>query len=128
MLSYDKLKLAHTIFALTSIAGFCLRGYWILCLQRPVQGRITKTLPHIIDSLLLAAALGMLYQLKLSPFATSWLTAKIIALLFYIGLGMLALRFGKTRRQRSFAYLLALFTAAYIVSVALTKSPYGFMA
>jgi uncharacterized membrane protein SirB2 len=57
----------------------------------------------------------------------NWLSAKIIALLVYIGLGMVALRFGKSRKTRVNAWLLALLTAVYIISVAYSKSPLGFL-
>ena len=54
--------------------------------------------------------------------------AKIAALLCYIGLGMVALRFGRTMRTRVAAWLLAMAAALYIVSVAYSKSPLGFFA
>ena len=54
-----------------------------------------------------------------------WITAKLLALLLYIGLGMVALRFGRTQRVRVAAWVAALMVAAYIVSVALNKSALG---
>ena len=92
-----------------------------------LQYRLAKVLPHIIDTLLLGSAIGMLWVWGMSPLETPWLSAKIIALLVYIGLGMVALRFGKTRRVRVSALLLALLTAGYIVSVAYSKSALGFI-
>jgi uncharacterized membrane protein SirB2 len=68
----------------------------------------------------------MLFIWQTSPFAMSWLTAKIAALLLYIGLGMIALRFGKTGTVRLTAWVAAMLTAFYILSVALSKSPWGF--
>ena len=90
--------------------------------------RIAKTLPHIIDTLLLGSAIGMLFIWQTSPLAFTWLSAKVIALLAYIGLGMVALRFGRTRQVRILAWVSALVIAAYIVSVALNKSALGFFA
>jgi len=69
----------------------------------------------------------MLVQWRLSPVGQPWLIAKLLALLAYIGLGMVALRYGGTRRIRGTAWLLALATAAYIVSVAFSKSAWGFL-
>lgn len=91
-----------------------------------LQHRAAKVLPHLIDTLLLCSAIGMLLVWQMSPLESGWLSAKILALLLYIGLGMVALRFGQTRRVRISAWLLALFTAGYIVSVAYSKSPLGF--
>ena len=126
-MSFEALKLIHLSCAFLSISGFALRGYWMLTgsglLRRPLARRV----PHVIDTLLLASAIGMLLIWQVSPLQVSWLSAKIIALLVYIGLGMVALRFGKSRKTRVNAWLLALLTAVYIVSVAYSKSPWGFL-
>ena len=97
----------------------------MFCGNALLDRRIAKTLPHIIDTLLLGSAIGMLFIWQTSPFAFTWLTAKVAALLLYIGLGMVALRFGRTRPVRISAWVSALAVAAYIVSVALSKSALG---
>jgi uncharacterized membrane protein SirB2 len=84
-------------------------------------------LPHIIDTLLLGSAVSMLVIWKSSPLDFGWLTAKILALLAYIGLGMVTLRFARSEKGRQVAYGLALASAAYIMSVAYTKSAAGLM-
>ena len=124
---FEALKLIHISCALLSIAGFTLRGYWMLTESSLLRRRSAKILPHVIDSLLLGSAIGMLLIWQVSPLQLSWLSAKVIALLVYIGLGMVALRFGKSRRVKVNAWLLALITAGYILSVAYSKSPLGFL-
>ena len=104
-----------------------MRGYWMFTANSLLDRRGAKTLPHIIDTILLGSAVGMLFIWHSSPFSMGWLSAKIVALLVYIGLGMVALRFGKTRRIRTSCWLMALVVATYIVSVALTKSAQGFL-
>ena len=111
-----------------SIAGFGLRGYWMASDNTLLQHRAVKLLPHIVDTLLLGSAITLLVILHLSPLAQPWLAAKIIALLLYIGLGMVALRFGPSKRIKVSAWLLALLTVGYMVSVAYSKSPWGFFA
>ncbi len=123
---FDVLKTIHVLSATASIGGFILRGYWMFTASTLLDRRGAKILPHIIDTILLGSAVGMLLIWHSSPFSTGWLSAKVIALLAYIGLGMVALRFGKTRRVRTWCWLMALVVAAYIVSVALTKSAQGF--
>ncbi len=93
-------------------------------LDRP----LAKRLPHVIDTLLLGSAIGMLFIWHSSPFSMPWVSAKLLALLLYIGLGMVALRFGKSRRVRVTAWVSALVVAAYIVSVAINKSALGIFA
>ncbi len=55
-------------------------------------------------------------------FTQAWLTAKLIALLIYIILGEIALKHGTTQTIRATAFLLAIATFFYLVSVALTRS------
>ncbi|MBE9538629.1 MAG: SirB2 family protein [Proteobacteria bacterium] len=128
MTPFELLKVVHVSSAVLSIGGFALRGYWMLRGNELLQRRMAKTLPHIVDTLLLGSAIAMLFIWQTSPFSLDWLTAKVLALLLYIGLGMVALRFGKARVVRITAWLLALAVAAYIVSVALSKSALGFFA
>ena len=128
MTLFDGLKVIHVSCAVLSIGGFGIRGYWMLSGNTLLDRRIAKTLPHIIDTLLLGSAIGMLFIWQTSPFEFMWLSAKVVALLAYIGLGMVALRFGRTRQVRILAWVSALIIAVYIVSVALNKSALGFFA
>ncbi len=128
MPQFELLKALHTGCAFLSISGFALRGYWLFTGNRCLGLRLARVLPHIVDTVLLGCAIGMLVIWQENPLSQAWLTAKIIALLAYIGLGMVAFRFGRTRRVQGFAYGAALLTAAYIVSVAYTKSPLGLLA
>ena len=122
------LKLIHVSCAFLSITGFGLRGYWMIRDNPLLQHRLVKRLPHVIDALLLASAIMLLIVLRLSPLEIHWLVAKIYALLAYIGFGLVALRFGQSKKIRIGAGLSALVTAGYIVSVAYTKNPLGFVA
>ncbi len=120
-------KFIHVTCAFASIAGFALRGYWMSVDNPLLRHRVTKVLPHVIDTLLLGSALALLFALHLSPLTQPWLSAKIIALLCYIGFGMVALRFGRSKKMKVSACLLALLLAGYMVSVAYSKSPWGFL-
>ncbi len=114
-----------------SLTGFIARGIGNLIDARWIRHRLARTLPHVVDTLLLASALGMLWILRLPPWRSPWVSAKILGLLVYIGLGSVALRRtapGRAPRPkalRAAAWALALLTFGYIVSVALTKRPEG---
>lgn len=125
MSNFELLKLLHVSCAFLSISGFALRGYWMLTDNSRLRRRATRILPHVLDTLLLGSASGMLMIWQVNPFSLNWLSAKIFALLVYIGLGMVAFRFGRTRQLRLLVFSLALLSAAYIVVVAYTKSPLG---
>jgi uncharacterized membrane protein SirB2 len=74
-----------------------------------------------VDTVLLASAAWLAWFLGQVPFVHGWITAKVLALVLYIVLGMLALRRGRTKRQRAAAFVAGLATVAYIVAVALTR-------
>jgi uncharacterized membrane protein SirB2 len=123
--NFELLKLLHMSCAFLSIGGFTLRGYWMLTDDARLRQRAARLLPHLLDTVLLGSAIGMLVIWQVNPFSLNWLSAKIIALLLYIGLGMVAFRFGRTLQIRQVAFGMALLTAVYILAVAFTKSPLG---
>ena len=84
--------------------------------------RWVKITPHVIDTVLLLSAIALVVITSQYPGSLSWLNAKIAGLIVYIVLGSIALRYGKTKQIRVYAWCLALITFAYIVSVAYSKS------
>jgi uncharacterized membrane protein SirB2 len=127
-LLYQTLKLVHIACAIASIAGFALRGILMLRDSPLLETRFARIAPHVVDTVLLASALWLAVLIGQYPFVQGWLTAKVIALLAYIALGTVALKRARSKTIRSTAFALALATAAYIVSVALTRDPLGFLA
>jgi len=126
ILDYATVKQVHVTAAAVSIALFLLRGAWMLRSPQQLQRAWVRVVPHLIDTLLLASALWLAWQLGTG--AAHWLTAKIVALVVYIAAGTVALKRGRTRAVRIGALLFAVATFGYIVSVALTKSPWGALA
>jgi uncharacterized membrane protein SirB2 len=121
---YPALKTIHVSCVILSISGFALRGAWMLQGSPLLRRRLTRVLPHAVDTLLLGSAIGMAVMIRQYPFADGWLTAKLVALLVYIVLGSVALKRGRTRRVRLAAFGGALATAGYLVAVGLTKHPW----
>jgi len=117
------LKAIHITCVFLSFSLFFLRGIWLLRGSPIMQQRWVKIAPHSIDTVLLTSAILLAWQLGYTPFNSPWLVAKIIALLLYIVLGMLAFRFAKTQTLRLYAWLAALLTFAYIVAAATTHDP-----
>lgn len=117
------LKSIHIASVILSGSLFFLRGIWLMRGSPVMQQRWVRIAPHSIDTVLLTSAILLAWQLGYSPFNAPWLAAKIIALLLYIGLGMLAFRFAKSNSVRLHAWLAALITFAYIVAVASTHDP-----
>lgn len=120
---YLIIKNIHIVAAMTSIAGFVLRGVWMIRGSSMLERKLVRVLPHIIDTVLLVSAIWLSILLAQYPFVAGWLTAKLIALIIYIVLGMIALRRGKTRRQRIVAFSFAVLAFVYILLVAVFKTP-----
>jgi uncharacterized membrane protein SirB2 len=121
---YPAVKHVHMGAAALSIALFVVRGLWMMRAPARLATPWVRVVPHVIDTVLLASALALAWMIGFAANA-SWLGAKIVALVAYIGFGTFALKRGPTRATRVAAFVAALATFAYIVSVAFTKSPLG---
>jgi uncharacterized membrane protein SirB2 len=126
-MDYLAVKLVHQTAVTLSIMGFFVRGLASLNGARWTQSRAAKTLPHLVDTILLLSALTMAWMLRLTPDKAPWLLAKIVGLVLYVGLGVLALRPGRPFAVRAAAWVAALAMVAWIVSVAITKTPLGLL-
>lgn len=105
-----------------SIGGYIARGGLMLRDSALLNARWVRTVPHVVDTLLLASAIGLSLILHQYPIAQGWLTAKVIALVAYVVVGAIGLRYGRTRRIRIATFFGAVAIFAYIVAVAVTHS------
>jgi uncharacterized membrane protein SirB2 len=121
--SYFWVKTLHISCVSISISLFALRGTLEL-MGKPWRDKpVLRWAPHLVDTLLLTSALWLAWRIGQYPFVDGWLTAKVLALLAYILLGMRALSRKTPRSQRLPFFGAALLCASYIVGVALTHSP-----
>jgi uncharacterized membrane protein SirB2 len=125
-MGYLAVKHLHMSCAALSILLFALRGVWMLRDSPQLGRRWVKSVPHMVDSVLLASAIGMVLWSGQYPFVQPWLGAKVVALLLYIALGVLALKPGPPKPVRAAAFGAALLTVFYIVAVALTRRVFPF--
>lgn len=126
-MSYTLLKLVHISSVMLSYLLFLTRGIWMMRASAQLQQRWVKIMPHVIDTVLFSSAIMLAILIQQNPLVDSWLTAKVVGLLIYIGLGMVALRFGKIRIVKVSAWIMAQLVFFYIVLVALTKNPAIFL-
>ena len=126
-MDYLQLKTIHVTCVAVTFVLFLGRGMLMLADSPLLKARFLRIAPHLNDTLLLGSALWMMAISRHYPFAESWLTAKLAALIVYIGAGMIALSHGRTRGSRVTAWVFALLVFVYIVSVALTRSPVPFV-
>jgi uncharacterized membrane protein SirB2 len=121
MQTYQAVKHLHMTCAAISVSFFILRFIWMRRGSSLLQQRWVRILPHVVDSILLASALTMVFWSGQIPFQQGWLGAKIVALLGYIVLGSIALKRGKTAQGKAVAFVAALLVFGYIVAVALSR-------
>lgn len=123
-MSYLLLKMIHVSSVIMSYSLFFLRGVWLMQDSSYLRLRWVKVLPHIVDTVLLTSAITLAILIQQDPMNHAWLTAKVIGLLLYILLGMIAMRFGRSREIRITAWIAAQCVFIYIVLVALSKNPW----
>ena len=122
-MTYYWLRQLHVATVIFTISFFTLRFYWMIFHPRLEKQRWVRIGSVTNDTLLLCAGIGMAVLSGQYPFVAPWLTAKLVGLLLYIILGTLALKRARNLRARVLSGVLALISAGYIVSVALTRSP-----
>lgn len=124
---YLALRHLHRACAVVSIVGFGARWAAGLAGQAWVRGRAARTLPHAVDTVLLGSAVALAVGAGLNPLVVPWLGIKVVALLAYIGLGMVALSPRRPRPLRIAAGVGALAVFGHIVAAALVKHPAGLL-
>ena len=119
--SYLLIKQLHMFTAGLSLALFVLRAWWSVRESPRLRQRWVRILPHVNDTLLLAAGVTLMILLKAWPTQQPWLAAKLIGLLAYIGVGTIAIKRGRTPLARGVAALVAVAIFAYILGAAVTR-------
>jgi uncharacterized membrane protein SirB2 len=120
--SYVALLGAHRLLAVSSPLLFSLRAWRSIRGLEPARGWLRVT-PHVVDSLLLLAGIGLALIIRQYPFLDAWLTAKLLALIAYTAAGHVAVRRARSVRGKLTAWLIGLALVLYIFAVAITRSP-----
>lgn len=121
------IKHIHLTFVALSLFSFILRGIWMINDSPYLQAKLTKILPHIIDTVLLASAIWLVVTLGLQPGEHPWLVTKIIGLIAYIALGVVALKSKREKRVKITAWVAAIACFGFVASAAFSKSAAGFL-
>lgn len=122
-MEFALLKAIHIGSVAVSYFLFLVRGIWMLSDSPLLKQRWVRIVPHVNDTLLLAAGVWMTAIIQQYPGTHGWLTAKLAGLVLYILLGLMALRPGRTKRVRAAAWIAAQVVFGYIVAVALSHNP-----
>lgn len=123
---YSTLKMIHITTVVLSIGLFAVRLYWAYSKPARLQIRWVRILPHAVDVVLLASAIGLTKVLHQYPFIHAWLTAKVLALIAYIICGTVALKRARSQFERNLASVGAFSCVIYIIAVAINHDPFPF--
>jgi len=127
MSTYMILVHFHSALAVLTGLGFAARGVWRLGMGRAINNRALRIAPHVVDTLLLASGIVLMVQASLWPHLVAWFGLKLVLVVVYIVLGILAFRSRPGVRAWVF-FALALLAWIWILGVALGKSSLGWLA
>lgn len=117
---YAQLHQLHVACVAASGTLFSARALLHVKGSRLARHRAVRVASYVIDTTLLVAGILLTLIIQQYPFVNGWLTAKVLLLPCYIGLGLIALRFARSRFWRTAAMLGALLIYGVMITVALT--------
>lgn len=124
---YPQIKHIHIVIAVLSGSLFAVRGAFALAGACWPQSLPVKWLSYAIDTALLTAAMMLLTILPWSMFANGWLLLKVVLIVAYVLLGVLAMQPHRLPRERARYYAAALIVFASIYGIARAHHPLGWL-
>ncbi len=121
-MAYLYLKHLHMTAAGLSLLFFVVRAYWSVSGSPLLQAKLVRVLPHVIDTIFLGCGLALAAMLGAAA-SQPWLLTKIVLLLVYIGVGSIAIKYGRSPGRRAVAAVAAVLIFLYIVGVAIRHHP-----
>lgn len=119
---YLALKHSHMLLVVLSVSFFVVRFLLAWFDSALMQKKLFKVAPHILDTLLLLSAAGLMLTISQYPFVNLWLTEKLLAVVAYIALGVMAFK-GRTKFLRLLCFFGALGWLVLAARLAITKTP-----
>ncbi len=125
---YPEILLLHVACVALSGSLFAVRGVLRIRHSALANHPLVRAASYLVDTVLLFAAVLLTLILHQYPLVDGWLTAKVLWLLVYIALGMVALRRARTAAGRAAAFAAALAVFALIIGIAVAHRPAGWLA
>jgi len=122
---YLPLKWVHVSAVMLSGSVFLVRGLAVIAGQQWPLRPWLRFASIGIDTVLLTAALLLVWMLPSAVFANGWLTAKLVLLGFYVVLGTLALKRARSQHIRVLCFVAALLSFSAMVSIARAHDPWA---
>ena len=122
----ETVKLIH-ISAVSLSILFCAGRGAVMIHDASFTGRRwVRRVVETVDTVLLLSGIALVWLTGQLPWQEAWLGTKLLLLLLYILLGMVAFHWGRGRIVKMAAWIAAMMIYAGMVSVALTRNPWPF--
>ena len=122
----SSLKIVHIVCVYIAFFGFFLRGVLMIFNSPALEHKALKVITHLVDTVLIASAIALAVILSYNPLEQPCLFTKITVLGLYIVLGLITFKLAQKIYIKVSAWLLGLASLGFMISVAVTKSPWGF--
>jgi len=110
----------HLFFIVLSFVSFNGRFFLLQIQSDWLQKKWPKIAPHVIDTALLLSGVALVYHGQWLEREHGWIISKLIILVVYVLLGIIAMR--SRGLKRWVAYLSAIACFAAIFTIAMTKT------
>jgi uncharacterized membrane protein SirB2 len=119
------MKHLHMLFV--ALVAFSFIGRVYLAQYKPalLANKWIKITPHVVATLLLLTGVGLVFQGNWLAGDYAWIVVKLILMIVFIGLGILAMKTEGEKRWYFFGG--ALFCLVYIIKIAFTKQVFFFL-
>jgi uncharacterized membrane protein SirB2 len=124
----ETIKLIHLLCVALTVLFFFGRGAVMFYDASFVSRRWVQRVAKSIDTVLLFSGIALAWLTEQLPWEDAWLGAKLMLLLLYILLGMVAFHWGRSQMVKMASWIAAMATYAGMVFIALTRSPWPFAA
>ncbi|MGI2169188.1 SirB2 family protein [Shewanella sp. MF05960] len=102
---YPAVKHSHMLLVALSVIFFIARFVLHLRQSPIMEKKFVKVAPHVIDTFLLLSGFTLCFMIKQYPFVDPWMTEKIICVVAYIALGIMALKSNRNKLFKFFAFI-----------------------
>lgn len=122
---YFALKYSHLVIIALSVLLFIVRFCLRMNKSKYFDNRWLKVLPHIVDTLLIATGVALIFITGFIPFTPEsvWMTEKLTCVLAYLALSYVALYYSQGTLFRLFAFFGALGWVYAAATLAMSKTP-----
>ena len=122
---YGTVKWLHIIAVSASGLLFFIRGVGVQAGAGLAMAAPVRYLSYVIDTILLASALTLVWVLRDFVLASTWLWVKVALLPVYIVLGSFALKRAKSKPAKLLFFVAALAVFIFMYRVARNHDPFG---